>query len=122
MKKGLIRIVVGVAIVALSFWGGFWFGTYRQRIITNGMTEAGFVSDLTTLDRFRAGETEAAIRRVETHMFMSATVLLNNPTAKHGALDILLPKLVAYRQAYRANPNDWSPMEEKLEQLLAARK
>jgi len=53
---------------------------------------------------------------------MDATLLLYDPHAEHKILDMLIPELVDYRHACRANPSDWSPMEQNLERLLSSRK
>jgi hypothetical protein len=86
------------------------------------MIDGNFESDFSALQRLRTGDTEGAIRRIEAHAFMDATLLLYDRHAEHKALDIFIPQLVDYRHSYRGSPSDWSPMEQNLERLLASRK
>ena len=122
MKKAVSLVVIALVCAALCASGGYWLGKCRERRITNGMIESSFVNNLAALESLRAGDTPTAIRRLEIHVFMSAAVLLNDPNAKHEALDIFRPDLLTYRHTYRTDPTEWSPMEQKLELLLSPSK
>ena len=119
----LLRVILLIVVTGLVCGlAGYRIGQQRQRRVTFAMIDGDFVSDFTALKRFRAGDTNGAIDRLETHAFMAATVLLYDRHAEHKALDMLIPELVDYRHAYRVNPSDWSPMEQNLERLLSSRK
>jgi len=118
-----LRMIIPVVVVGLvCAVAGYMAGWQRQRHVTFSMIDGDFVSDFTALKSLRAGDTNTAIRRIETHAFMCATVLLYDPHAEHKALDMFISQLVDYRHTYRANPSDWSPMEQNLERLLSAKK
>ena len=119
----LLRVILFIILIGLVCGlVGYRIGQQRQRRVTFGMIDGSFLSVFTALKSFRSGDTDDAIRRIETHAFMDATVLLYDPHAEHKALDMFIPQLVDYRHAYRANPSDWTPMEQNLERLLSSRK
>jgi hypothetical protein len=117
---------IAVPVILAGFICGFigyTIGQQRERRVTVGMIESSFISDLSALESLRAGDTTAATRSIEAHGFMSATVLLNDPAAKPlRVMDMFRERLVAYRRAHRANSAEWTPMEQKLEQLLSQSK
>jgi hypothetical protein len=118
-----LRMIVPVVVVGLvCAIAGYTAGWQRQRRVTFSMIEGDFVSDFTALKSLRAGDTNNAIDRIETHAFMSATLPLYDPHAEHKALDMFISELVDYRHTYRSNPSDWSPMEQNLERLLSGHK
>ena len=119
MKKPISLVVIALVVAALCASGGYWIGKRRERRITNAMIEGSFVNNLLALESLRAGDTPAAIDKLESRVFMCATVLLNDPNAKHDALNVFRANLLTYRHTYRTNPTEWSPMEQKLEQLLS---
>jgi hypothetical protein len=120
----LLRVILPIIILTGLLCGlaGYRVGRQQQRRVTFAMMDGDFESNFTALKRLRAGDTDAAIHRIESHAFMDAAVLLYDPHAEHKILDMIIPELVDYRHAYRANPTDWSPMEQNLERLLSSRK
>jgi hypothetical protein len=94
MKRALILLASALVLAPICITGGYRLGEGRERRITNSMIEGSFVNNLTALESLRAGNTATAIRELETHVFMSATLLLNQPNAKHAALDIFRPNLL----------------------------
>ena len=120
MKRAFILLASALVLAAICITGGYRLGKGRERRITNSMIEGSFVNNLTALESLRAGDTASATRKLETHVFMSATLLLNQPNAKHAALDMFRPNLLTYRHTYRTNPAEWTPMEQKLDQLLSS--
>jgi len=119
----LLRVILAIILTGLVCGlACYRVGQQRQRRVTFAMIDGDFLSDFTALKSFRAGDTDGAIDRIETHAFMDATVLLYDPHAAHKALDMFIPQLVDYRHGYRANPSDWTPMERNLERLLSSRK
>ena len=120
MKRAFILLASALAVSAVCIAGGYRLGKGRERRITNSMIEASLVNNLGALESLRAGDTAMAISKLESHVFMSATLLLNQPNAKHAALDVFRSNLLAYRHTYRTNPAEWTPMEQKLERLLSS--
>jgi hypothetical protein len=120
MKRALILLASALVLAATCISGGYRLGKGRERRITNSMVEGSFVNNLGALESLRAGDTATAIRKLEAHVFSSATLLLNQANAKHAALDVFRPSLLTYRHTYRTNPAEWTPMEQKLEQLLSS--
>jgi hypothetical protein len=119
----LLRVILPIILTGLVCGlAGYRVGEQRQRRVSFAMIDGDFESNFTALKRLRSGDTAGAIDRIETHAFMDATLLLYDRHAEHKILDMFIPELVDYRHAYRANPSDWSPMEQNLERLLASRK
>ena len=119
----LLRVILPIILTGLVCGlAGYRVGRQQQRRVTFAMMDGDFESNFTALKKLRAGDTDAAIHRIETHAFMDATVLLYDPHAEHKALDMFIPQLVDYRHGYRANASDWTPMERNLERLLSSRK
>jgi hypothetical protein len=100
---------------------GYYVGKQRERRhVTVPLIEGSFVSDYAALKRLRAGDVAAATRGIESHAFMSASEIFSG--AHDQAIDSFRPELVAYRRQYRANPREWTPMEQELERVLAKAK
>jgi hypothetical protein len=119
----LLRVILPIILTGLVCGlAGYRVGQQRQRRVTFSMIEGDFVSGFTALKNLRAGDTNTAIRRIETHTFMSATLLLYDRHAEHKWLNMFTSELVDYRHTYRSNPSDWTPMEQNLEQLLSPHK
>jgi len=51
------------------------------------MIEGSLVNNLAALESLRASDTATAIHQLETHVSMSATLLLNDPDARRAADD-----------------------------------
>jgi hypothetical protein len=116
------RISILVVFTALTCsLAGYYVGKQRERHhVTLSMIEMSFVSDYAALKRLRAGDVAAATRGIESHAFMSASEIFNGDHDQ--AIDSFRPELVAYRRQYRANPREWTPMEQELERVLAQAK
>src|SRR2546430_8423896 len=103
----LLRVILPIILTGLVCGlAGYRVGEQRQRRVTFAMIDGDFESNFTALKRFRAGDTDGAIDRIETHAFMDATLLLYDPHAEHKILDMFIPELVDYRHVYRANPSE----------------
>ena len=120
-----LRIIVPIVLTGLvCALAGYRVGQQRQRRVTFAMIDGDFLSDFTALKQFRAGDTDGAIHRIETHAFMDATVLLYDPHAEHKALDMLIPNLsiiampIALIQAigrqWNGTSNGFSPLENEV--------
>jgi len=90
----------------------------NQRIIT-----VRIASGLITLDalkKLRAGDVKAATGEIEVRCFAdSVGVLSESGWRSDWYRKVEVPALITYRNTYRTNRADWSPMEQRLEILLA---
>ncbi len=113
------RILILVVLTASTCaFAGYYIGKQRERRhVTLPLIEGSFVSDYAALKRLRAGDVDAATRRIEGHMFMSACEIWSEDHDQ--GMDSFWSELVAYRRQYRANPHEWTPMEQQLERVLA---
>ena len=95
---------------------GYAFG--KQRAITAHAATA--ISSFDTIKKLRMGELAAATSVQEARCFASsAYVLSESGWRAEGFRKILLPSLLEYRHTYRTNQAEWTPMEQRLERLLA---
>lgn len=119
MKRPLFIITV----VAVLLAGGalLTFTGYRagQRH-TLGLQKGTFVGTVDALERIRKGDIEGGTRRIESLCFSSAVSLMTDSHYRENvAVRTLTPSLVSYRQSFRTNQSEWTPMERRLERLLA---
>ncbi len=79
-----------------------------------------FVATLTGLQDLRTGNTDEALRRLESHCFATAVGLLED-SRWYGdpVLAGLIPELISYRAEFRTIPTEWTPAEKILEDRLA---
>jgi hypothetical protein len=118
--KFRISILVVLTALACGF-AGYYIGKHRERgHVTLPLIEGSFISDYAALQRLRAGDVAAATRRIEGHAFMSACEIFSENHDQ--AFDCFRQDLIAYRRQYRANPREWTPMEQELERVLAKAK
>jgi hypothetical protein len=119
MKKAVFISLVFICTSLLCSVAGFRLGRYREHRFANALMEGSFINNLTALEKLRAGDTASTANSLETHVFLNATFLLNDPApGPQKVMAIFRRRLVAYRQTYRANPAEWSPREQELEELL----
>jgi hypothetical protein len=116
------RISILIVLTALTCAvAGYQTGKRRERHrVTVPLIEGSFVSDYAALKRLRAGDVAAATRGIESHAFMSACEIWSGD--HNQGIDCFRPELVGYRRQYRANPHEWTPMEQELERVLAKAK
>ena len=90
----------------------------NQRVVT-----VRIASGLITLDalkKLRAGDVKGATGEIEVRCFAdSVGVLSESGWRSDWYRNTEVPALITYRNAYRTNRADWSPMEQRLEILLA---
>ena len=104
-----------------SYFFGFQRGYHRALILQNG----AFVGSLDALDKLRAGDIKAGTERVEALCFASANIVYGDFVSRNGWAGqfvgkSMLDDLRRYRQTYRTNSAEWTPMERSLERNLAA--
>ena len=120
MKRYLLPFVVLVIFCALSGYIGYRVG---ERVGDNRVTTgraANAVMVLDALEKLKAGDVDEATRTLERRCFADAAGVLSDTGWRVEAFQkIGVPTLVAYRQSYRTNQVEWTPMEQKLEKLLA---
>jgi hypothetical protein len=116
-------IIVGIVLLAAcgaalaSYFVGYQHGYHRASILQTGT----FIGTLDALDKIRAGDVAAGTQRIESLCFSSANTVYGNSMFPHDFVaKIFLGDLKHYRQTYRTNGVDWSPMERSLEKKLAA--
>src|ERR1035438_8008592 len=116
MKRYIWTGVVVVLACLTSAYFGFHYGS--QHIVTARAGSA--IMELDALKNLRSGDTAAAIRELEGSCFMNAAEVLSQSGWRTEAFrKIEVASLASYRAAYRTNQADWSPIEQRLEILLA---
>ncbi|HTL71676.1 MAG TPA: hypothetical protein VL863_00130 [bacterium] len=110
----LLGVVIVLACLVSAYWG-FCYGS--QHVVTARAGTA--ITELDALKNLRAGDTEAAIGKLEGSCFMNAAEVLSQSGWRTEAFrKIEVASLVSYREAYRTNQAEWSPMEQRLEILV----
>jgi len=97
-------------------------GGWQKGLVLQGGT---FVVTLDALDKIRAGDITGGTHRVESLCFSSANVVYGDSIFRHGFSGGFIGKsmfddLRHYRQTYRTNSVEWTPMEQSLEKHLAS--
>jgi hypothetical protein len=120
MKRFLLTFVVLAICCAISGYVCYRVG---ERVGDNRATTgqaANAVMILDALEKVKAGEVDEATRILERRCFADAAGVLSDTGWRvEGFQKIGVPSLVAYRLSYRSNQVEWTPMEQKLEKLLA---
>lgn len=84
-----------------------------------GLQKGTLVGTLSALEDIRRGDIQGATKRIESLCFMSAVVLMADEHYQSDfSVRTFTPTLVSYRQSYRTNQADWTPTEQRLENLL----
>ena len=107
-------LIILVCALAAGFYG------YRvgvKRMVIAHIASAVSASD--ALQKVQAGDSTEAVRALERHWFANSVgVLSESGRSVDSFRSIFVPLLIAYRQTYRTNEADWTPMERELEVLL----
>jgi len=113
----LIAAVIAVVIFsALSGYLGYEAGNRRGLGIQRGVLVGG----LDALESIRVGDVARGTALAEQQCFMSAVILLDDGHYKSDVnVRSVTPKLIRYWQSYRTNRTEWTPIELRLESLLA---
>lgn len=123
MKRSLF--VGAILLLACGAgYGAYWFGYQRGYHRALFLQTGTFVVSLDALDKIRAGDITGGTQRVEGLCFSSANTVYGDFVMRNGFLGkfvgkSMLDDLRHYRQTYRANKADWTPMEQSLERNLA---
>ena len=123
MRRPILLSLLFIATAIIFSAAGFWVGRYREHRIANSLIAGSFINNFDALEKLRSGDTDSTTRSLERHSFLHATFLLNDPAPQpQQVIAMYRSRLVAYRQTYRTDPSEWTPMEQKLEQLLRTSK
>lgn len=112
-----IAAVVGLGLLSGALWLGIETGYQSANEKTCQYQHGTMVLATKALTEMRRGDTNA-ISTVQSLGFAAALYVLDSCS---GVIDTNVPSfkaLIGYRRAYRTNSADWTPAEEKLEQLL----
>jgi hypothetical protein len=122
MKRTTFFLGAAVTILIVAGLSGY-FGHqagYRQAL---SLKKSSLVSTLDALERLRAGDPAGATILIEQDCFLSAVEVLGE---EHHQSDIVIrgvtSRLISYRQTYRTNRTEWTPIEHKLDGLLSQRR
>jgi hypothetical protein len=117
-------IIISAFLILICTYTSYRLGFRRgyQRALT--LQNATFVTSLGALDKLRAGDVNSGTERIETICFSSANVVYGDFVFRKGwggQFDgkSMLDELRRYRQTYRTNTSDWTPLERTLERNLA---
>ncbi len=123
MKRIIIISIVLLVVcstVTASYFFGYQRGYHQALILQTGT----FVVTLDALNKIRAGDVAGGTERIESLCFSSANTVYGDYVFRNGYIGHTVGKwffddLKHYRQAYRTNSADWTPMEQNLEKNLA---
>jgi hypothetical protein len=120
MKRYILLPVALIICCLTAAYLGYLVG---DRVGGQRATTARSASALVALDalkKLRAGEVSEVTKNLERKLFAdSAEVLSETGWRSEAFKKIMVPSLIAYRKSYRTNQAEWTPMEQKLENLLA---
>jgi hypothetical protein len=116
--SSLLVLIGGVAYG--SYFLGFQRGYHRALILQNGT----FVGSLDALDKLRSEDIKAGTERIEALCFASANIVYGDFVSRNGWMGqfvgrAMVDDLRHYRQTYRTNSTEWTPIERSLERNLA---
>ena len=110
---GMALVFIVTAIIAYEV--GYHNG--KQRTI--GIFRGTLVAELTALQDIQTNNVPEATRRIESHCYSTAVILLESPRwKKYSAIRMFMPELVAYRERHALDKTKWTPTEQLLEGLL----
>jgi hypothetical protein len=118
---------IGIVLLAVCgiAWASYFLGYqrgYHQALILQIGT---YVGTLDALDKFRGGDVAGGTKRVESLCFASAEIVYGDFVFRHDfpgqfVGKALFDDLKHYRQTYRTNSAEWTPMKRNLEKNLAS--
>src|SRR6266542_148840 len=120
MKRYVLLPGVLVVCCLTSGYVGYRVGERvgDHRVTTGRAANAVIVLD--ALEKLKAGDVIEATRTLGRRCFADAAGVLSDTGWRVEAYQKMgVPSLIAYRERYRTNQADWTPMEQKLEKLLA---
>lgn len=118
MKRLPIILAAAVLLAAGTIASVIAYRAGQRRSL--GLQQGTLVATLSALEDIRRGDIQGGTRRIESHCFATAVVLMADDHYRSSfVLRTFTPSLVSYRQTYRTDQADWTPMERQLEILLA---
>ena len=120
MKRTLVIGLVFIGAIVATAWASYSLGHHRGYELGLVLEQKGaFVGSFDALQKIRAGDIDGGTRRIESTCFAAAgTVYRGHPECDFVA-KTFLSDFRHYRQTYRTNSADWTPMEQGLERELA---
>ena len=120
-------IIIGCVLLAVcgTGWASYFLGYqrgYHQALILQTGT---FVVTLDAIDKIRAGDVAGGTQRIESLCFESANIVYGDYVFRHDfpghfVGQSFFDDLKHYRQTYRTNSAEWTPVERNLEKNLAS--
>jgi len=117
---GMVLLVL-CAVVCGTYFVGYQRGYHQALILQIGT----FIGTLDALDKVRTGDVAGGTKSIESLCFSSANIIYGDYVFRHdfpghftGAS--MIDDLKHYRQTYRTNSAEWTPMERSLEKNLAS--
>ena len=123
--KRILVIVVVVLMICGAACGSYFLGYQRGYHYALVLQTGTFVGTLDALDKIRAGDVASGTQRIEALCFSSANIvygdfLFRHDFPGHFVGKSMIDDLSHYRQTYRTNSAEWTPMERSLEKNLAS--
>jgi len=120
MKRTFIIGLVFIGAIIVTAWASYSVGHRRGYELGLILEQKGaFVGSFDALQKIRAGDIDGGTRRTESTCFAAAaTVYAGHPECDFVAKSFL-SDFRHYRQTYRTNSAEWTPMEQNLESELA---
>jgi hypothetical protein len=124
MKRIIIIGIVSLIACGVA-WASYFLGHqrgYHEALILQAST---YVCSLDALDKIRAGDVAGGTRTVEAMCFSAANIIYGDFVFRHDfegqfTGKSMIDDLQHYRQTYRTNSAEWTPMERSLEKNLAS--
>jgi hypothetical protein len=121
MKRTILLTLVLVATCAVCSWIAYDTGYAHARRQSQKGT---FVRTMGALGKLRAADVAAATDRIEALCFMSAISIYDTSERQDESATqvarMFASELIQYRANYRTNRAEWTPVEQKLETILAS--
>ncbi len=112
--KRIILVTVLAAVACTAAWKLGYRSGRRAALVEEA---ASLAMTLSALQELRVGGTLEAIRAMEFSCFAAGASVLFDIEYRQ-RVRMLLPRLIAYRDAYRTHQAHWTPTEERLETLI----
>jgi len=109
---------VTAAVCALAWATYSSVSLHRARTQAKYALQSHLVASFTVMQLLRSGDTNQALSRLENHCYATAVQLAEEPGRNSVVLRTLLPELRSYRARFATNRSAWSPVEQRLEEVL----
>jgi hypothetical protein len=120
MKRALIVGLVLIGVFVATAWGFYSLGHRRGYELGLVLEQKGaFVGSFDALQKIREGNIDGGTRRTESTCFAAADTVYGGHPECDFVAKTFLSDFRHYRQTYRTNSAEWTPMEQNLERELA---